>query len=88
MVGWDLQGRLNFLSRFLLRNFPKPDIIFLTDAKPKTLYKRRGDEYPNMEFCKKKRDLYLAFSKKKKIKIINTEKSIETSMKEVMESIE
>lgn len=88
MVGWDLQGRLNFLSGFLLRNFPKPDIIFLTDARPKILYKRRGNEYPNIGFCKKKRDLYLTFAKKKKIKIINTEKSIETSMKEIMESIE
>lgn len=87
MVGWDLQGRLNFLSRFLLENFPRPDKIFLTDARPEILYKRRADEYPNMEFCKKKRELYLKFANKKKIKIINTEKSIGACIKEIMETL-
>lgn len=87
MVGWELQGRLTFLSRFILENFPKPDRIFLIDAKPKTLYKRRGDEYPDMDFCKKKRNSYINFARKKKIKIINTEKSIGTCVKEIIKSI-
>ena len=71
----------------LLENFPKPDIIFLTDAKPEILYKRRGDEYPNIKFCKKKRELYLDFANKKKIKVINTEKSVDESMKEIMDYV-
>lgn len=87
MVGWELQGRLNFLSRILLENFPKPDMIFLIDAKPKTLYKRRGDEYPSFEFCKEKRGLYRKFAEKRNIKIINTEKSVNTSLKEIMNHI-
>jgi len=87
MIGWDLQGRLNFLSRVMFQNFPKPDRIFLTDAKPQTLYRRRGNEYPSMDFCKKKRNLYLRFAKKKRIKVINTEKNIDACVKEIMESI-
>lgn len=87
MVGWDLQGRLNPLSRFLLENFPKPDKVFLIDAKAETLHKRRGHEYPSFEFCKRKRELYREFAKKINIKIISTENNVETCIKEIMKTI-
>lgn len=87
MVGWDLQDRLNFLSRFLLENFPKPNYVFLIDATPETLYRRRGGEYPSYDFCKKKRTLYKQFAKKRSIKIVSTEKPINSSLNEIIESI-
>lgn len=87
MVGWDLQGRLNPISRFILENFPKPDYVFLIDAKPKTLYKRRGDEYPSFRFCQRKRGLYLKLAKKKNIQIVSTDQPIKSSMAEIMDAM-
>ena len=88
LIGWEIQGRLNFLSRFLLRNFPKPKYVFLIDAPPRILYNRRKDEYPSFEFCKKKRDMYLEFAEEKGIKIINTNRPITSSIREITKSIE
>lgn len=88
MIGWELQGRLNAVSRLLYRSFPKPDYIFLVDAPSKVLLERKPDEYPNFKFCKKKRELYLEFAKNRDIKIINTDQPISSSFKQVIESLE
>lgn len=85
MVGWDMDNKLNFLSKWLFRNFPKPDVLFLLDAKPESMVKRvKEGENIDLNTCKKKKRMYLEFAKGNDIKIINTEKDVEKSFRDLM----
>lgn len=87
LIGWEMEGRINSLSRWLLGNFPEPDVIFLLDASPKVLYTRRKEEYPNYNFCVRKRSKYLDFAKREGINIVNTEGEVEDTVGKVMEKL-
>ena len=87
LIGWTLQGRTNVISRWLLTYLPKPDHIFLVDALPQTLMKRKPQDYLNLGQCREKREAYLSLAMRRSIPIVSSERSIEKSVKDVMEAI-
>jgi thymidylate kinase len=86
LMSWEWLGYSDRLIRWVYLHFPKPDIAFVCDAHPRICYsrKRKTHNY-SLEFYEVQRRRYLDLAGRLKVKIIDTEKSVESSLKEVLE---
>lgn len=85
LMSWEWLGYSNKLAKWLYYRFPKPDVIFICDAKAQTSYNRKRKTHSyNLEFYEIQRNRYLNLADELKIKIVNTEKPVKVSFDEVL----
>jgi thymidylate kinase len=84
LMSWEWLGYANAYLRWLYNHFPKPDIGFILDVSPQTAYirKRKTHAYP-LYYYKIQRKRYLSLAETLKLRVIDTEKTVEECLNEI-----
>ncbi len=78
-------GYNNFLIEKLFLFLPKPDVGFVLDVSPEIAYQRKKEDHEaNLNYYQIQRQNYLRLAKAKDLQIINTEKSFEKIVRELL----
>lgn len=64
------------LQKIYAGTYTYPDLTFILDAPIKTVIKRGGDDIHSINFLEKARQLYLSYTDRKDVVIVNAEKSL------------
>lgn len=81
LMTFEYLGYSNKVIRRLFLSIPKPDLGYILDLSPEIAKERKkGFRDFDIEFFYQQRGRYLSLSRKKNIKVINTENNLKTSV--------
>jgi len=84
LVGWEYFGYANPFLKWLYLIIPLPTICFILDAPGEVTFQRsQFDHKFSLEFYTAQRERYLKYAELLKIKVISTDKSLNTSFEEI-----
>lgn len=89
LISYEYLGYSNKVVRKLFLSLPKPRVGFILDVSPEVAYERKRETHNiDVSYYKIQRERYLELADDLGIKVINTEKPLEESLKQVITEIQ